>query len=229
MQSSITLSDRTKPLTLAVKDPLSALTHLIAALGAALAGPFLIRHYMDAGADGLQIFGALIFVFSMLLLYTASTTYHTVVYAGRNNIFKKLDHMSIFVLIAGTYTPLCLTVLRDTCGPAFLAAIWGLAGVGILFKFCWVTCPRWVSSVIYITMGWLCLFIFPQLFHSLSLTGFLLILSGGIVYTLGGIIYAMKFSFFNSRHPYFGSHEIFHLFVMVGNLLHFIAIYACLV
>ncbi len=219
-------ADISIPFSFKIKDPVSAGTHFLGAIAAIVALPFMIERAVATGADGLSIFGSIIFVLSMFLLYGASATYHTVVVSPEANIkFKKVDHMMIFILIAGTYTPICLTALRDSVGFILLAAIWGLAFLGMIFKFCWVTCPKWVSSTIYIAMGWLCVFAFPQIYASLSLQGFLYLLAGGIIYTVGGVIYALKAKLFNSKHTYFGSHEIFHLFVMAGNLLQFICIY----
>ena len=106
-----------------------------------------------------------------------------------------------------------------------LAAVWGIAAAGMLIKALWINCPKWFSSVIYIAMGWVCVFVFGQLFETLSVEAFLWLLAGGIIYTVGGVIYALKLSIFNSRHVYFGSHEVFHLFVMAGSICHFIFMY----
>lgn len=215
-----------EPFSLTIKDPCSAGTHFIGAVASAVAAPFLILHYVESGADFLSVISACVFVLSMFLLYSASTAYHTVVVSCElDKKFKKLDHMMIFVLIAGSYTPFCLITLRESCGVMLLACIWGMALLGMVFKFLWVTCPKWVSSVIYIGMGWMVVFALPQIMNNIQPKGFWYLLAGGIVYTIGGVIYALKLSIFNSRHNYFGSHEIFHLFVMAGNLLHFIAIY----
>lgn len=212
-----------------IKNPGSALTHFIGAVASVTAAPFLIRQYIRLQASPVILVGICIFAFSLILLYSASTTYHSVLVSPKaDKLFKKIDHMSIFILIAGTYTPLCLTILADTCGTPLLIAVWSIAIAGILFKLFWVTCPKWVSSVLYIGMGWLCAFAFPWLLPALTQTGFLLLLTGGILYTIGGVIYALKLPFFDSIHPNFGAHEIFHLFVMGGSLLHFLMIYNCL-
>ena len=131
----------------------------------------------------------------------------------------------IFVLIAGTYTPVCVIVLNGTVGYSLLALVWGIALVGILVKAFWITCPKWFSSILYIAMGWICVLAFTQIMNSLSQQAFLWLLAGGIIYTIGGIIYALKLPIFNSRHKNFGSHEIFHLFVMGGSVCHFIMMY----
>ena len=140
-------------------------------------------------------------------------------------IFKKIDHMMIFVLIAGSYTPICMIVLGGTSGYTMLAIVWGIAIVGMLIKAFWITCPKWFSSVIYIAMGWVCVLVIGQLLDTMPTVSFIWLLAGGIIYTIGGIIYALKLPIFNSKHENFGSHEVFHLFVMGGSLCHFICMY----
>ena len=168
-----------------------------------------------------------VYALSLILLYAASTTYHTFDRSERiNTILKKIDHMMISVLIAGSYTPICLLVLNKKTGIILLSIVWGIALIGILIKAFWVYCPKWVSSILYIGMGWTCVLAFTQIFHALSPAGFGWLLIGGIIYTVGGVIYALKLPVFNNRHKYFGSHEIFHLFVMGGSLCHYIVMYA---
>lgn len=131
----------------------------------------------------------------------------------------------IFVLIAGSYTPVCLIVLGGKTGLSLFALVWGIAIAGIIIKAFWITCPKWFSSLLYIAMGWVCVLAFTQIINALSAKAFAWLLAGGIVYTAGGIIYALKLPIFNSKHKNFGSHEIFHLFVMGGSLCHFIFMY----
>lgn len=208
-----------------IRDPGSSLTHFIAMLMAVFASiPLLLKTGLTSGSRNL---GAMIvFMASMILLYGASTLYHSVNLSGRYlRIFKRLDHMMIFVLIAGTYTPVCMLVLDRSIGYPLLAFVWSLAVIGILIKLFWITCPKWFSSTIYIAMGWTCIPVFVPLWNTLPKAAFLWLLAGGIIYTIGGIIYALKLSLFNSRHKYFGSHEIFHLFVMFGSICHYIFMY----
>lgn len=136
--------------------------------------------------------------------------------------------MMIFVLIAGTYTPVCVLMLHNKVGYMMLAAVWGVAAVGMILKACWVTCPKWFSSIIYIAMGWICILALPQIVAALSTQQFLWLLAGGILYTVGGVIYALKLPVFNELHKNFGSHEIFHLFVMAGSFCHYMCIYTFL-
>lgn len=208
-----------------IREPGSAITHFIAMmLTVFAAAPLLVKSALSDTANMLP--AMTIFILSMVLLYGASATYHSLNIGGRAlRIFRKVDHMMIFVLIAGSYTPVCLIVLGGRMGYTLFAVVWGIAIVGMLLKACWVTCPKWFSSIIYIAMGWVCVFVFGPLWNTLPHSAFLWLLAGGIIYTIGGVIYALKLPLFNSRHTFFGSHEIFHLFVMGGSLCHFIFMY----
>ncbi len=208
-----------------IREPGSAITHFIGMMLAVFAStPLLIK---AAVSDGFTAFFSMtIFMFSMIALYGASALYHSVMVKDRLlKVFRKIDHMMIFVLIAGSYTPVCLIVLGGRPGYTLLAVVWTIAIVGMLIKAFWITCPKWFSSIIYISMGWVCLGVFGQLWNTLPHSAFLWLLAGGIIYTAGGIIYALKLPLFNNRHRYFGSHEIFHLFVMGGSFCHFVFMY----
>ena len=209
---------------LKIREPGSAITHFIAFVMALLsATPLLIKAYLTSTKS---FIGMSIFIASMILLYLASTVYHSVSDKSKLLIhFKKLDHLMIFVLIAGSYTPICLNLLEPKKGISFLIAVWSIAVAGMLLKAFWIHCPKWFSSIIYIGLGWICIFIAQELFKSLSLAGFLWLLIGGLFYTVGGVIYALKLPIFDAKHVNFGTHEIFHLFVMAGSLCHFIFMY----
>lgn len=215
-------------MNITIREPGSALTHFIAMLLALCAAvPLLVRAAVHSGVKNLT--AMTVFMISMVLLYAASTIYHSVNCSGRIlRIFRKMDHMMIFVLIAGTYTPVCLLTLPKPSGLMLLAAVWGIALVGIFIKGFWITCPKWFSSVLYIAMGWSCLSVLGQLFSLLPLHAFLWLLAGGLIYTAGGIIYALRLPLFDARHPMFGLHEIFHLFVMAGSLCHFVFMFCYL-
>lgn len=208
-----------------IREPGSAITHFIAMMMSVFATvPLLVKAGIQSGWE--NFLAMAIFMGSMILLYGASATYHSVDLTGRSlRVFRKLDHMMIFVLIAGSYTPVCLIVLGGKLGYTLLALVWGIAAVGMLVKACWITCPKWFSSVIYIAMGWVCVLVFGPLLKTLSAPAFLWLLAGGIIYTVGGIIYALKLPIFNAKHKFFGSHEVFHLFVMGGSICHFIFMY----
>ena len=209
-----------------IKDPGSAITHFIGMLMAIFAAvPLLIKAAHEPSR--IYVVSIAIYAASLILLYAASTTYHTFNKSEKiNTLLKKVDHMMISVLIAGSYTPICLLVLGGKTGILLLCIVWGIAIAGILIKAFWVYCPRWVSSVLYIGMGWTCVLAFTQILNSMSLAAFGWLLAGGVIYTVGGVIYALKLPLFNSRHKYFGSHEIFHLFVMGGSACHFVVMYA---
>ena len=208
-----------------IKDPGSAITHFIGMLMAIFAAvPLLIKAANEPSR--IYIISITVYAISLILLYAASTIYHTFNKTERvNTILKKIDHMMISVLIAGSYTPICLLVLKGKLGVILLSVVWGIAIVGILIKAFWVYCPKWISSVLYIGMGWTCVLAFTQILNSLSPAAFGWLLAGGIIYTIGGVIYALKLPIFNTKHKYFGSHEIFHLFVMGGSVCHFILMY----
>ena len=208
-----------------IREPGSAITHFIGVVLSVLATtPLLIK--VAVNDDHTAFIAMAVFMCSMVALYSASTIYHSVTVRDRVlRVFRKLDHMMIFVLIAGSYTPICLIVLGGRSGYTLLAVVWGIALVGMTIKACWITCPKWFSSVIYIAMGWICLAVFGTLWNTLPHSAFLWLLVGGLIYTVGGVIYALKLPIFNSKHQNFGSHEIFHLFVLGGRICHFIFMY----
>lgn len=221
-----TFRDGRYSMQITIREPGSAITHFIAMMMAVFAAtPLLIKAALSS--DGKITLLALgIFCISMILLYGASATYHSLNISGKAlRIFRKIDHMMIFVLIAGSYTPVCLIILGGKLGYTLLSVVWGIALFGMILKACWVTCPKWFSSVIYIAMGWVCLGVFGTLWNVLPHAAFGWLLAGGIIYTIGGVIYALKLPIFNGKHKFFGSHEIFHLFVMGGSICHFIFMY----
>ena len=213
---------------LTIREPGSAITHFIGCLMALIAAsPLLIK----AHGNTTYMLAMTIFATSMVLLYAASTIYHSICHVSAKVLrnFQKLDHMMIFVLIAGSYTPVCMIILGGRIGYTLLALVWGIAVAGIIVKGLWITCPKWFSSIIYIAMGWLCILAMPQIIAALSPRQFIWLLTGGIMYTVGGVIYGLKLSVFNELHRNFGSHEIFHLFVMAGSFCHYICVYLYLV
>ena len=208
-----------------IKDPWSALTHfvgMILALGAT--APLLVKAAFSG--DMMHIYAMSVFMMSMVLLYAASATYHAFGFGDKLYIIlKKIDHMMIPVLIAGTYTPICLITLKDGIGPMLFGIVWVMAITSIFIKAFWVTCPKWFSSFIYIAMGWVCILGMSSIVQNLSMSAFTWLLVGGILYTVGGVIYALKLPIFNAKHKSFGSHEIFHLFVMGGSICHYIVMF----
>lgn len=203
-----------------VKDPISALTHFIGFLAAI---PILMVLIVKAQKEATtwHVISFAVFGISLLLLYGASTIYHTLTVSDHyTKLLKRIDHMMIFILIAGTYTPICLIPLRGKWGWSLLALVWGFAAAGIILKAVWLNAPRWFSTAIYVLMGWLVIIAFMPLEKAVPFEGIALLVAGGVTYTLGAVIYALKWPKFTSK--IFGFHEIFHLFVMGGSLFHII-------
>ena len=208
-----------------IKEPGSAITHFIGMIAAIIA-TFPLLYKASQSTNRIYLISLTIYAVSLILLYAASTTYHTFNISKKiNTILKKIDHMMIFILIAVSYTPVCLITLKGKTGIVLLSIVWAIAIIGICIKAFWVYCPKWVSSILYISMGWTCVLAFSKLLDALSTPAFLWLLFGGIIYTIGGIIYALKLSVFNKKHKYFGSHDIFHLFLMGGSICHFVVMY----
>jgi len=207
-----------------IREPGSSLTHLAALFFSIGAGFPLLLKASELG--GIYVLVMLIFVSSMIFLYGASAFYHAVTLPPRIvEKFRKLDHSMIFVMIAGSYTPVCILVLPSNIGLPLLVAVWGLSLIGILIKILWINCPRWLSSTIYISLGWIVVLVMKPIHSALSHKAFFWLFMGGIIYTVGGVIYALKLKAFNAKHTFFNSHVIFHLFVMGGSFCHFIFMY----
>jgi hemolysin III len=207
-----------------IREPINGITHLAGAL-LSFAGllALVIKASLTTGS-ALAITSVTIFGISMILLYTASATYHMVISKDRVIAFlRRIDHSMIFVLIAGSYTPFCLITLNGVTGLTLFAIISSAALCGILFKMIWFNSPRWLSTSIYILMGWMVIFVVSPLSSVLSTAGIFWLVAGGIMYTIGGVIYAFKPDFLRSK--YLGFHEIFHIFIMLGSLSHFLSVY----
>ncbi|MDD7268080.1 MAG: hemolysin III family protein [Lachnospiraceae bacterium] len=212
--------------SIVLKDFWSAVTHMMGIVMTASIAPFMLFRAAGNARPIPALLSAGIYLFSMLLLYTASTVYHSLDLGFTGNTrLKRFDHLSIFALIAGSYTPLCVLALPQPLGYRLLAVVWSIALLGMGLKLFWIYCPKWVSSVLYIAMGWVCAFALPSITKVLSTVDFLLLLFGGLSFTVGGIIYGIKWHSFDAGHPNFGTHEIFHLFVLLGSILQFICFY----
>ena len=199
-----------------VKDPISALTHFIGFLAVI---PVFIC-FIDMADTKSQIISLSVFGISLMLLYGASTIYHTLkLSAEKTALLRRIDHMMIFILIAGTYTPVCLEPLAGKFGTILLSAIWLIAVAGVFMKSFWMGAPRWFSTMVYVVMGWLSITAFIPLMRSVGWGGFGMLLAGGIAYTVGAVIYATKKPALAILKN-FGFHEIFHVFVMIGTGFH---------
>lgn len=201
-----------------IKDPISAGTHFIGFLAAI---PIMVLLIMKAAAEAtpMHVFSFAVFGASLLLLYGASTLYHALnLDEKRTAQLRRVDHMMIFVLIAGTYTPVCLVPLRGKLGWSLLAAVWGVAIAGIALKALWLNAPRWLSTLIYVLMGWMVMVAFMPLEKAVPIGGIALLAAGGVTYTVGALVYALKLSWLNFKRVSF--HDIFHIFVMGGTACH---------
>ncbi|RDW18654.1 hemolysin [Oceanobacillus arenosus] len=206
-----------------IREPINGLTHLLGAL-LAVVGLVLMITKAATTESVLAITAVIIFGVSMILLYSASAIYHMVIAKDRAIAWlRRIDHSMIFVLIAGTYTPFCLISLNNTLGWVLFFVVNGLALLGVTFKLTWFRSPRWLSTAIYLGMGWLVIFFTGELAPTLGTGGMVFLILGGLAYTIGGIIYGFKPKFLQYKN--WGFHEIFHIFILFGSLFHFICIY----
>lgn len=203
--------------------PWSAITHGVGA-ALALAGTALLLAQSAAMGKWLYFGLFVVYGLSMVCLYTASTLYHCLNGSVAMRLaLRKYDHCSIYLLIAGSYTPLCLTVLREAGGIPLMIAVWALAAAGTVLTIAKLSIPRWLTSAIYLFMGWLAIFAIVPIYRALPAVGFSWLLAGGLLYTVGGVLYAVKWP--GRDNPRFGCHEIFHVFILLGSIAHFVMMY----
>lgn len=206
--------------------PWSAITHGVGAALAVVGTVLLATRCILEGLSVWHLVSFLVYGVSMVCLYTASTLYHCVntTVAGRIAL-RKYDHASIYFLIAGSYTPICLVALRESgaWGWGLFGVIWGLAVAGLVLTILWLSAPRWLTAGIYIAMGWLAVVALVPLMQVLPPEGMFWALGGGVLYTIGGVLYAVKWP--GRNNPRFGCHEIFHVFILAGSLFHFMMMY----
>ncbi len=203
--------------------PWSAITHGAGVVLAVVGTIALLRCCLQAGNLAafvpFAIYGA-----SMFCLYLASTLYHCLntSVAGRLAL-RKFDHSSIYLLIAGSYTPICMISLHDHGGPFLLSIVWIIAAAGVVLTICHLAIPRWLTSAIYLLMGWMCVFAAVPILRILPREDFYWLLAGGLFYTVGAILYAIKWP--GRNNPRFGCHEIFHVFILLGTVCHYFVMY----
>lgn len=200
---------------LILNEVLNAVTHGIG-LGLSIAG--LIFLLIKGAHDGsaLEITSYAIYGSSLVLLYLTSTLFHSLIFTRAKTVFQIFDHSSIYILIAGTYTPYCLLSVGGALGWTLFGIIWMMTVLGIIYKSIWLGHFKTISTIIYLIMGWLCLSAMLPLYNSLGVTGFWLLVSGGIAFTIGAGIYSIN------GIKYF--HVVWHLFVMLGTGLMFFSI-----
>ncbi len=161
---------------------------------------------------------------TVTLLFGTSALYHRLTWSpGALAVMKRLDHSMIFVFIAGTYTPIAVLTLPRDSAIAVLAAVWSGALFGVALQTTWRRAPRWLSAPCYIALGWVAVFVMPDLLRNGGVAAFVLIVAGGVVYTVGGVVYALK-----RPNPYpevFGFHEVFHLCTLVAAVCHYVAVW----
>lgn len=193
----------------------NSLTH---GLGTALAIAALVVMVVLAALKGTarHVVGVSVFGACLVVLYAMSTVYHALRDPRLKSLFHILDHAAIFLLIAGTYTPYCLATLRGTWGWSLFGVVWGLAALGVTLKAIFGPRLRWLSTLVYIAMGWIVLVALKPLAESLPMGGLVTLFGGGVFYTAGVIFYAWK------RLPY--HHAVWHLFVILGSACHVVSV-----
>lgn len=208
-----------------IKDPISGFSHLIGAIASVIGLVFLIVMASFYSSEiAWDIVSFTIFGIGLILLYTFSSLYHLLnVGTTATNVLRKFDHIMIYILIASTYTPICLGPLRGPWGWSIFGVVWGIALIGTILTSVWLKAPRWLTTSFYLIMGWTVIVaIYPVIitFSKLNMLHSLWwLVAGGIFYTIGAIIYGLKWP--SLKNKYFGFHEIFHIFVMLGSLCHY--------
>ncbi|MDU5414453.1 MAG: hemolysin III family protein, partial [Clostridium perfringens] len=198
-------------------------THLFGAILSIFALVALTAKATYIYGIGLPLLSVILFGFSLVLLYSASAIYHLVNAKEKTIAFlRRLDHSMIFILICGSYMPYCLIGLEGKAQIFITSLIVILTVLGILFKMVWFNCPRILSTLMYIGMGWISLGAIP-FFKNIPALALIWLAIGGVIYTIGGIIYALKPKFLEFNN--LGFHEIFHIFILLGSLCHFISIF----
>ncbi len=214
-----------------IKDPISFLSHAIGAVLSVVGLVFLIIYSALYGEGAWDIVSFTIFGASLILLYTFSSLYHLLnLKESGTKLFRKFDHIMIYIFIASSYTPICLGPLRGGWGWSIFGVIWGLAIFGVFLTIFWLNAPRWLTTGLYLAMGWTVIIAtYPLITTFISLHAFsslIWLLVGGIFYTIGGICYGLKWP--KLKNKYFGFHELFHIFILLGSLCHFIFIFCYL-
>ncbi|SKA65067.1 PAQR family membrane homeostasis protein TrhA [Enterovibrio nigricans] len=204
--------------TYSVKEEIaSSISHGVGVIFGIVALVMLLIKAVHDGADALSITSYSIYGASIILLYLASTLYHAIPFEKAKRALKTFDHCAIYLLIAGTYTPFMLISLRTPLAFGVMALIWAIALVGVILKIAFVYRFKSLSLAMYLAMGWLSLVVVYQLAQVMSAPGLILLTLGGLVYSLGVIFYVKRTIPFN--------HAIWHVFVLGGTVLHFLAIY----
>jgi len=205
------------------RDPVSAISHYVGAALSIIAMIMVVFNQKEnLSIYNINLIAALVFTASMFMLYFTSGLYHTLMLPKEKLVFfRKLDHSMIYILIAGSYTPLCLAIKNIDHGYKILILIWSLAIAGIIIKLCFFNAPRAIGTAFYIILGWMIVFFIKDVVGALELNGIILLTLGGLSYTLGGLIYIVK----KPNYKYLNFHDLFHFLVLAGTALQFIMVY----
>ncbi|MCH4887258.1 hemolysin III family protein [Acidaminobacter sp. JC074] len=202
-----------------IREPINSITHFIGMVTYIIALPFVLIK----STGWLQMVAMTIFLMGLIGLYGTSSIYHALQKAPETlKKWRKADHIMIYILIAATYTPICLIALKGLVGYILLAVIWTLSIAGIVFKILWLNMPRKIYTALYVILGWAAIFAIYPLYQAVGPVGISLLVAGGVSYTVGAVFYAKKSKFHLGP---FGFHEIFHLFILLGSALHFLMVY----
>lgn len=193
----------------------NAITHGVGA-GLSLVALTLLVGVAALWGNAWHLASAIVYGVTMFLLYIASTLYHAITHPKARHVLKVIDHAGIYLLIAGTYTPFTLVTIRNDGGWWLFAVVWSLAAIGIGLEAYWVYRPKWLSALVYLGMGWLAIFAISPLAENLERGGVWLLVAGGLAYSLGTIFYVLKSVKF--------MHAVWHLWVLAGSVLHFLAV-----
>ncbi|MGX7419275.1 PAQR family membrane homeostasis protein TrhA [Carnobacterium gallinarum] len=200
---------------LIVNEVFNAVTHGVAA-GLSIAGLVILLIKGANSGSTLETVSYAIYGTTLILLYLASTLFHSLIFTRAKGVFQIFDHSSIYLLIAGTYTPYCLVTIGGTFGWTLFGIIWLMAVLGVVYKSIWLGKFQNASTVIYIIMGWLCITAMKPLYDGLGVVGFWLLVAGGVSFTVGALVYSMRSVKF--------MHVLWHLFVMLGTGLMYFSI-----
>ena len=203
-----------------LRDPISGLTHLGAAILSLLG---LVALIILGWGEPAKLASLIVYGISLITMFSASATYHMTISSPKViEILRKVDHSAIFLLIAGTYTPFCINAFSGFWKWGLLSIIWALALIGVGVKIFIVRAPRWVNAGVYLVMGWLVVAAAGEMINKLPAGAFTWLMIGGVIYTLGAVIYITKKM--NFKPGVFGFHEVWHVFVILAAIAHFISI-----
>jgi hemolysin III len=204
-----------------LREPVNSLTHWGGAILALIGLIALLIVGWDTPA---KVISFAIYGVSLIFMFSASATYHMVRVKDKAlEVFRKVDHVAIFVLIAGTYTPFCVNAFEGFWKWGMLTIIWSLALIGIVVKIFYIGAPRWLNAGIYVLMGWISVAAAGQMLAALPAWVFAWLIAGGVIYTLGAVVYATKI--FNFKPGVFGFHEVWHIFVLIAAAAHYVAVF----